>query len=105
MEKVEAIWNWPPPINKKTVRAILRNSSYSRLFISKFASLTVPLTNLTKGKESVVIKWSPEAEKAFESFKTGFVRTTVLYSPEFAKDIVIQTDASEAGLGTVLSQV
>lgn len=105
VNKVEAIQSWPRPNSKKQVRAFLGIAGYYRRFIPHFASQAVPLTNLTKGKESVMVKWSPEAEAAFQSLKTALCSQPVLYSPDFSKDFVVQTDASDVGLGAVLSQV
>lgn len=105
LNKIDAIQNWPRPLNKKQVRSFLGIAGYYRRFIPNFASMAVPLTDLTKGKNSVMIKWTPEAERAFQSLKQALCSQPVLVCPDFHKPFSLQTDASEAGLGAVLSQI
>lgn len=88
VNKVKAIKSWPRPSSKKQVQASLGIAGYYRRFIPHFASQAVPFTNLTKGKESVMVKWSPEAEAAFQPLKTALCSQPVLYSPDFSKDLL-----------------
>jgi hypothetical protein len=50
------------------------------------------------------MEWTPEAQKAFQKIKDALVSAPVLSSPNFSKLFVIQTDASDTGLGAVLMQ-
>ncbi|KAG6930518.1 hypothetical protein G0U57_003575, partial [Chelydra serpentina] len=45
-----------------------------------------------------------ECEDAFQELKASLCREPVLYSPDFHREFILQTDASEVGLGAVLSQ-
>lgn len=56
--KLEAIQNWPRPIKKHSI-------GHYRRFISNFASTAAPLTDLTRARGSVMVKWTEEAELAF----------------------------------------
>jgi hypothetical protein len=105
INKIEAIQNWPRPLTKKQVRAFLGIAGYYRRFVPNFASVAAPLTDLTKGGKSTMVKWNPEAEKAFQSLKAALSEQPVLVSPDFRKQFLVQTDASDTGLGAVLSQV
>ncbi|MGH0125953.1 UNVERIFIED_CONTAM: hypothetical protein FKN15_025173 [Acipenser sinensis] len=102
--KVEAIKNWPRPINKKQVRAFLGIAGYYRRFVPDFATIAFPLTELTRNRCPLMVKWSPEAEKAFTTLKEALCSSPVLVVPDFSKEFLVQTDASEVGLGAVLSQ-
>uniref|UniRef100_A0A803JIM9 Gypsy retrotransposon integrase-like protein 1 n=1 Tax=Xenopus tropicalis TaxID=8364 RepID=A0A803JIM9_XENTR len=102
--KVESIQNWPRPSTKKQVRTFLGLTSYYRRFIPDFATIASPLTDLTKAKAPVVVRWSTEAEEAFVKLKEALCAHPVLVAPDFRKGFIVQTDASDVGLGAVLSQ-
>ena len=48
--------------------------------------------------------WSPECETAFQELKAKLCTTPVLHNPDFEKEFTLQTDASDRGIGAVLSQ-
>ena len=102
--KVEIIKKYPAPRTKKQVRSFLGLAGYYRKFISNYASLAVPLTDLTRKSAPTEVVWSPECEQAFVSLKTALCSSPVLRSPDFTKHFVLQTDASDRGIGAVLSQ-
>ena len=52
-----------------------------------------------------MVKWSLEAEEAFGNLKRALCSKPVLMAPNFSKEFVVQADASEVGLGAVLSQI
>ncbi|XP_006579092.1 uncharacterized mitochondrial protein AtMg00860-like [Glycine max] len=60
--KVQAVLEWPTPLNIKQLRGFLGLTGYYRRFINGYAKLVAPLTYLLK-KEA--FKWTPEAETTF----------------------------------------
>jgi len=66
------------------------------------SSLDSPLFALTK-KDSV-FEWSPSCQQAFEKLKQLLITSPILVFPDFTKRLIIETDVSGVGLGTVLSQ-
>lgn len=48
--------------------------------------------------------WSPESIKAFESLKAAFVSAPVLAHPDPTLPFILEVDASETGVGALLSQ-
>ena len=66
------------------------------------ATIAEPLTELTKGWNSDQVKWS---ERCGEAFQELLSTPPILKVAEPNKQYVLQTDASEQGLGAVLSQI
>jgi len=58
-------------------------------------------TLLKKGQKWA---WGPEQQNALEEVKIRLTTAPVLGCPDFDKTFVLQTDASDVGLGAVLSQ-
>ena len=101
--KVHAVLTFPIPATKTHVRAFLGLTGYYRRFIPNYASLAVPLTDLTKKSAPMQVQLNDQCNQAFEDLKNLLCSSPVLQSPDFEKPF-IQTDASDRGLGAVLSQ-
>lgn len=101
-DKVSAILNIPVPKTVKEVRRFLGVASWYRRFIPNFASLVSPICNLLRKGSSFV--WSGKCESAFETIKEYLVSSPVINCPDFDRPFMIQTDASDYGLGAVLTQ-
>ncbi|XP_073727643.1 uncharacterized protein [Misgurnus anguillicaudatus] len=94
--KVGAIQNWPRPQTKRQVKSFLGLANYYRRFVPNFSSLVAPITELTTNRYSRMVKWSKEAEEAFSQLKRMLCSRPILKSPDFTKEFLVQTDASEA---------
>ena len=77
-------------------------ASYYRKFIPNFATVAAPLTNLTKKGSKFV--WATPQQSAFSTLKRHLCSAPVLLYPHLDKEFVLQTDASDCGLGAVLAQ-
>ncbi|KAL0161239.1 hypothetical protein M9458_044964, partial [Cirrhinus mrigala] len=64
--------------------------------------LASPLTALTSTK--MTFRWSNAAEAAFTKLKSRFVSAPILMAPDPTRQFVVEVDASEVGVGAVLSQ-
>ncbi|KAL1249189.1 hypothetical protein QQF64_020194 [Cirrhinus molitorella] len=64
-----------------------------------------PLTDLTRKGQPEKTPWGPTEEEAFQRIKTALTSEPVLRAPDFNCPFLLQTDASDTGLGAVLSQV
>ncbi|KAI2652407.1 Retrovirus-related Pol polyprotein from transposon 17.6 [Labeo rohita] len=64
-----------------------------------------PLTDLTRKGQPEKVRWTTAAEEALARIKTALTTTPVLRAPDFGCPFLLQTDASDTGLGAVLSQV
>ncbi|GFW22022.1 retrovirus-related Pol polyprotein from transposon 17.6 [Trichonephila clavipes] len=88
------------------VRAFLGLSGYYRRYIPEFSVIAAPLTDLLEGRNrKSTVDWNSSCQNAFEELKTRLSTNPVLYSPDFTKPCIIQCDASNLGIGVVLSQV
>lgn len=104
LDKVRAIQEFPIPVTKKDVRAFLGISGYYRKFIPNYSAIATPLTNLTKKKAPSNVIWTETCEEAFKQLKHALSSEPILNTPDFNKLFILQTDASEYGVGAVLSQ-
>lgn len=93
------------PHQQEAGLSTFRNHWLLLAFIPHFASQVAPLTNLTKGKEPVMNKWTSKAEAAFGALKQALCSQPTLYSPDFSRYFVVQSDASDVGWEAVLFQV
>ena len=100
--KVQDILNWPTPQSVRDVRGFLGLAGYYRKFVQNFGLLSKPLTNLLKKGELFV--WTSIHDEAFLLLKKALSSTPVLALPDFTKTFVIETDASDKGIGVVLLQ-
>ena len=104
-EKVQTIRTWPRPQTKKQVKSFLGLVGYYQRFIPQFATLASPLHELTRRTLPDRVEWTEEAEKAFSRLRQALCTEPLLITPDFDLPFVVHTDASEVGLGAVLSQV
>ena len=80
-----------------------RSHEIYRRFIRKFAEIARPLHRLTeKGRP---FKWTMECDTAFAELKLRLCSTPVLTYPDFSLPFILDTDASQHGIGAVLSQI
>ncbi|KAI3366348.1 hypothetical protein L3Q82_000508 [Scortum barcoo] len=100
--KVSAVTNWPPLTTRKKVQQFLGFANFYRRFIRNFSAVAAPLHALTSVKS--VFQWTSKAEEAFQRLKRLFTTAPVLTVPDPALQFVVEVDASNEGVGAVLSQ-
>ena len=103
--KVEKIQSWPQPTTKKQVKSFLGLVSYYQKFINNFATIAAPRHDLTSKRLPHHVRWTREAEQAFQMLKRALCEEPLLVSPDFTRPFVLQTDASGSGIRAVLAQV
>lgn len=101
-EKTAAVHNYPRPQNVKDVRRLVGLAGWYRRFIPNFSIKTAPLTELTKKGRK--FEWSADAENALQTVKNVLVSEPVLANADYSKPFIVQTDASDLGMGGVLVQ-
>ncbi|XP_049932541.1 uncharacterized protein LOC126409878, partial [Nymphaea colorata] len=100
-EKLHAMEQWPLPKDPRGMRGFLGLTGYYRRFIQGYGSIASPLTKMLKKGE---FTWTDHSREAFVKLKAAMLAAPVLTLPDFSLDFVVETDASDVGVGAVLSQ-
>jgi hypothetical protein len=66
-KKIEAVSNYPAPVNVNQLRTFLGLANYYRRYIKDFAKITHPLTESTKKNKAWI--WEAEQDYAFNALK------------------------------------
>ena len=107
-KNLEAIAQCPPPDTYTKVKSFVGLVGHHRRFIKGFANIAAPLYDLTSGenkyKKSEHLDLPQEAHEAFDHLKAACLQAPILAFPDFGKPFLLETDASDKGLGAVLSQ-
>ena len=99
--KVDAIRNAPEPKDVSQLRASLGMLNYYHRILPDVATILEPLHQLLrKGSKW---QWQKEQQKAFAKSKELLQSAELLVHFDPAKELVLATDASDYGVGTVLS--
>ena len=128
--KIEKVKNYPRPVNLTQLRGFLGLAKYYRKFIKDFAKIAKPLNDLTKGMkgkpleirdgikmkrkksekeknkedEGFMNNWGEKQEEAFKAIKKKLISAPILIYPDFKKEFILYTDASNIALGAVIHQ-
>jgi len=101
--KTEQIKNWPTPTTVKEVQSFLGLANYYRKFVKSFSEIAAPLESCLSKKCSK-LQWSTEMHESFEKLKTSLTTAPILKYPCNKDVFILDTDASNTGIGAVLSQ-
>ncbi len=100
--KVDVVKQFPQPTSVEKVRSFLGLTGYYRKFIQNYADIAQPLSSLLK--KNSTFYWGPSQNKEFETLKEKLTSSPVLIFPDYSKEFILCTDASDVGLGRILKQ-
>lgn len=103
--KIEALKRWNPPKDITQLRAFLGLTSFFRRTVNNFAQIAQPLTQLTRQDAKFKGDLTPEALAAFNKLKQILSTRPTLKPTDFTKEFIVTCDASDKGLGAILSQI
>ena len=103
-DKVEKVRLAPRPVTKTQVRSFLGLTGYYRDHIENYATLAVPLTDLTKKQYPEKVTWGAPQEEAFNTLKAKLTERPILRMPDHNLTFILRTDASTMGVGAILLQ-
>jgi hypothetical protein len=101
--KLEAIKNFPIPKTVKQIKQFLGLTGYYRKMIKGYAKIAKPITAMLK-LDTKINTSDPEYLKAIETLKNMLINEPILQLPDFNKQFILTTDASNYAIGAVLSQ-
>jgi hypothetical protein len=101
-KRIEAIDTITIPRNIKEIQSFLGKINFLRRFIPNFAEIVKLITGMLK-KDSGV-NWTTEARASFAHIKKVISEAPVLASPDYLKDFLIFSFASEHTIAAVLLQ-
>jgi len=102
-EKVKAIQEAPRPHNVAELRSFLGIINYYGKFLPNLSTRLAPLYQLLK--RGVKWQWNKQQEKAYEAAKDALQDDTLLVHYDSTRQLVVACDASQYGLGAVLSHI
>ncbi|CAG2191492.1 unnamed protein product [Mytilus edulis] len=100
---VESVSKWQVPNSVKEVQQFLGLCNYYRQFVHKFSEIASPLSRLTR--KDVPFNWSSECQSSFEILRKALCEAPILAYPLPEGQFILDTDASNIGIGSVLSQI
>ena len=92
----------PPPVDV-VVQQFLGLANYYRRFVRDFTKIAKPLHRLTD--ETARLDWTSDSQAALEELRQRLISAPVLMFPDYSKPFILDTDASDTGIGAVLSQL
>jgi hypothetical protein len=98
-DRVKTVRNWPTPTTEKEVQRFLGFANY----YLRFWPGSGP-HYLTAEGGPVSLRWSAEANRAFNRLKELFPESPVLAHLDPSLAFIVEVDASKAGVGAMLSQ-
>ncbi|MCG8112852.1 MAG: RNase H-like domain-containing protein [Candidatus Thiodiazotropha taylori] len=103
MNKVKCIKEWPIPRNVHDIRSFCGFCSYYRKFIRNFSQRAAPINKLLEAGQPFV--WTEQCQKSFEDLKSALTGNEVMAFPRDDGLFIVDCDASDTGIGGVLSQM
>jgi hypothetical protein len=100
--KADLIRHYPTPKNYHDICAFYGLVNYCREFLPNLLSVSTPLTDLTKNWAK--FEWNDHHQQVFETIKELVANAIELTIPDPDRSFVLQTDASDVGLGATLLQ-
>lgn len=101
-ERLEAINKMERPKNKKDLQTLLGVLNFMRSFIPNLSEKTAPLRELLK--KYALFNWTELHTQVLSELKNEILKSNILMPFDTSKEIAIQCDASQNGLGCCILQ-
>lgn len=102
--KTKAIDDWQVPKTGKELQRFLGFANWYRRFVKDYAIIAAPLYQLSTKKLITDAMWTEKENESFKTIKKRMCQSPVLRTPDWSKPMIIQADASDIGIGAILTQ-
>ena len=89
-------------MSAKKILLFLGFARFYQKFVKDYSKITTSLMEIT-GKD-IIFTWGSKEQKAFNILKKWFTTKSILIMFDLTKPIMLETNASDLALGTVISQ-
>ncbi|MCP3663559.1 MAG: hypothetical protein GY696_13890 [Gammaproteobacteria bacterium] len=100
---MKPILDFPVPQNVKEVQSFLGLVNFYQEFLEDVASIAEPLRSLTR--KDTPFDWNQECELSFQTLKEMLAKNLKVHIFDPNAKTIVTTDASNVGMGALLSQV
>jgi transposase InsO family protein len=105
-EKLQKVLDFPEPKTMKEMKQFLGLVNYFRDHVRNHSTVVKPLHQMVKQYDKrKVLQWTPEGREAFTQIKELTGNCPTLYFLDPTAEVVLQTDASDYGIGSYLFQL
>ena len=103
-EKIRELVSLPPPRNRNGLMRWLGMINYHRRYFDpSYINVLEPIGNLLKA--SVKFVWDARCQQAYDRMRQMFRTSAIrLHYPDYSKQFIVRTDASDVGAGAILLQ-
>lgn len=102
-DKVKVILDWSTTRKVKNIQSFLGLANFYCRFIPYYSDIVILLTRLTW--KNTLSKWTSQCQEAFDSLKKAFTSALTLAQWKPGALLIVETDASDYALATILSMV
>ena len=95
--KVNRVAFWPLPKLRKEIQRFLGLARYYHWFLWDSAMIAKPLHYLNE--QTIILQWTPKCQIALEQLCQLLNSSQILAYPDFIQVFILDTDASEFGIG------
>lgn len=100
--RVTGIQNLPPPTSKKATHSFMGKINFVRRFIPDFAQIVKPINSLLR--KEMEFDWDNNRQSTFTTIKDVIASAPVLAKPDFNRDFLLYTNATEEAISAILIQ-
>ncbi|KAI7802904.1 hypothetical protein IRJ41_022848 [Triplophysa rosa] len=104
-DHLTAIANAPRPADMVALRSFVGLTSWFNKFLPNYATVVEPLRQMLRTDVQAPLQWNEETVESFEMLKRMLLESPALAIHDPALPAFVSTDASDYGLGAVLTQL